>query len=315
MEQLIHDLKQYMKESGLSQNKIAKMLPFSPATLTTLLNGTYTSKNPMLKAKYLDAIRALLNKEVARREDEIGRPIFPFRETINSKIFFEVAWLCEKYCEIGLVTGIQGLGKSRSAKEYKIQNSNAILISVRPSTSTKIFVRKIYEAVGGLKLCGIDAMVDYCVEKLKGSKKLIIIDQLEYLTDKAIDILRTIHDECLDENDNGTFGILMTGLPELLHRLKQFPQLYQRISWFRKLGNFDENGEYKKGLSDEDIKSFVHSVFTKINGEVQIFDQLTNGNPRMLKKLIDRSRRLTQIEKCDLNEEIIKRAASTIVMR
>lgn len=315
MENLIQELKKFIKESGLSQNKIAKMLPFSPATLTALLNGTYTSKDPKLKDKHLAAIRDMLDKEKARMEDEIGRTIFPFRKTINSRIFFEVADLCNKYCEIGVVTGYQGLGKTRSAKKYKEENSNVILILVRPSFSTKIFVRNIYEAVGGTKITGVDGMVEYCIAQLKGSKKTIIVDQVEYLSDKSIDILRTIYDECMDENDNGTIGIVMTGLPELIGKLKMFPQFYQRISWYRKLGNYDGRGEFIKGMTDDDIKSFVQSVFVHANGEVKKFDELTHGNPRVLKKLIDRSRRLCELNQCDLSEKIIMEASKTLLMR
>ena len=158
-------------------------------------------------------------------------------------------------------------------------------------------------------------MVDYIVEKLRNSKRLIVVDQVEYLSDKAIDVLRTIHDECLDENDNGTIGIVMTGLPVLIEKLKMFPQLYQRISWFRKLGNYDDKGQYLKGLSDEDIKTFITTVFVHANGEVKIFDNLTNGNPRMLKKLIDRSRRLCELKKCGLSEDVIKEATQTLIVR
>jgi DNA transposition AAA+ family ATPase len=315
MDTLIQELNKFIKESGLSQNKIANMLSFSSATLSNLINGTYVSKDPKLKEKHFKAIRDLLDKEHARQEDEIGRTIFPFRSTINSRIFFEVADLCDKYCEIGVVTGVQGLGKTRSAKKYKEENSGVILIHVRPSFSTRVFIRKIYEACGGAKISGIDGMVDFCIVKLKGSKKTIIIDQTEYLSDKAIDCLRTIYDECLDADDNGTIGLVMTGLPELLFKLKAFPQFYQRISWFRKLGVYDDKGEYVKGMTDEDVKSFVLSGFNNANGEVKIFDDLSEGNPRVLKKLVDRSRRLCEINKSPLSKEIIKEATRTIVMR
>jgi DNA transposition AAA+ family ATPase len=332
MEKIFEQLDVLVKKIG-SYNKVVKMLPMSAATLSALRNGTYTSKDAKLKDKHIAAIKDLLSKEQARVEDEIGRTIFPFRKTVNSQIFFEVAWLCEKYCEIGVVTGIQGLGKTRSAKQYKIDHSSTVVIHVRPSFTTKIFVRKLYEALGGTKTVetdgmvnararkqknaplGVDGMVDFCVEKLNGSKKLLIVDQVEYLSDKAIDILRTIHDECLDENDNGTIGILMTGLPELLSKLKQFPQFYQRISWFRKLGTYDNQGEYRKGLSDDDIKSFVETVFLHEQDKIKKFDELTNGNPRVLKKLIDRSRRLCQLYKCELSEKIIKEATQTIMLR
>ena len=312
MEKVLKELKQFMEDNGISQNKIAGMLPFSPATLLALMKGTYKSKDPNLKDKHLQAIQELLEKERERMEDEIGRAIIPFYPTINYRIFKEVATLCHKYLEIGVVTGIQGLGKTRSAYKYYLDNQGTIFISVRPSFSTKILIKKLYEHLGGSKTVCLDDMVEFIIQKMKKSKRLIIFDQMEYSSDKAIDIVRTIYDECLDENGNGTIGIVFTGLPELIYRLKQFPQLHQRINWYRKLGVLNQANEIVKGMTDDDVKAFVRSVFPTVNGEEKIFNELTSANPRVLKKLLDRSLRLCEMNKCKLSKEIIEEAHHTI---
>ncbi|MEW6653292.1 MAG: hypothetical protein AB1394_07460, partial [Bacteroidota bacterium] len=145
-------------------------------------------------------------------------------------------------------------------------------------------------------------------------KRLMIFDQLEYGSDKAIDILRTIYDECLDESGNGTIGMVFTGLPQLIYKLKQFPQLHQRINWYRKLGVLNSADEVTKGMNDEEVGLFVHSVFPKANGEIKLFAELTDGNPRVLKKLLDRTLRLCELNKCSLKKDVIHEAMNTIRM-
>lgn len=322
MENVIEELKQFMEHNGISQNKISSMLPFSSSTLISLMKGTFSSKDPSLKEKHLLAIRAMLDAEKERFEDEIGRAIIPFVNTYNYRIFKEVASLCEKYLEIGVITGVQGLGKTRSAKKYFYDHPSSIYICLRRSFNTSILIRKLFEAVGGsgkvvksgsskIYPC-LDDMVSFIVDKVKGSKRLFIFDQLEYASDKGIDILRSIYDECLDENGNGTIGIVFTGLPDLIYQLKNFPQLHQRINWFRQLGLHKEGEDLPVGMTDNDVELFVHAVFPKANDKlVEVFAEQSDYNPRVLKKVLDRTMRLCELNKCTLAKEVIYEACKT----
>ncbi|MEW6654817.1 MAG: hypothetical protein AB1394_15295, partial [Bacteroidota bacterium] len=142
---VIQELLKFMKHTGISQNKISSMLSFSTATLISLIDGSYTSKDPKKKEKYLAEIQDLLNKEKERFEDEIGRAVIPFQNIHNYRIFKEVCSICEKYMEIGVVVGEPGMGKTRSASKYFYDHTSTIYLSVRPSYSTKTLIKRLYE--------------------------------------------------------------------------------------------------------------------------------------------------------------------------
>jgi DNA transposition AAA+ family ATPase len=318
MNNLVQELQQFMKERGISQNVLSKALPFSSATLSQWLAGKYPVKDEKSIKKIEDAVKDFLIKENARLEDKNGRIIIPFIQTINFRIFNEIAGLCHHYCEIGVVTGNPGVGKSTSALKYAELHPDVVYILSDRSFSAKILFRVIYERLGGSKPLGIHDMKSFIADKLKNSKRLLIIDQAEYLPDRALDLIRSLHDDCLDENGNGTMGIILTGLPILRDNLKgfnnQFAQLYQRVSWYKKLGQWKDDAGSMVDMSEEDVRSFVTSVFPNINGELKAFKDLSRCNPRVLKRLLNRSKRLCDINKSPLSEEIILKASKTIVM-
>lgn len=321
---VIEELEQFIKRTGISQTKVMKSFSFSTATYISLRDGTWAGKDLKIKEKYLKEIRVFLDSEKERLEDEIGRARIPFHPTYNYKVFRETAAICEKYMEIGVVTGAPRFGKTRAAKKYKEDHPSTIYIELRRTFTTNILIRKLFEAVGGngrVTKSGsqkiypvLDDMVSFIVEKLKGSKRLLIFDQMEYASYKGIDTIRSIWDECLDANGNGTIGVLFTGLEDLIYQLKNFPQLHGRISWYRKLGVYqDENDdEIPRGMTDEDVEMFVLSVFPKATSKIiNDFAEAGEYNPGYLKKILDRGLRLSEVNKLPLSKELILKACKS----
>lgn len=312
------ELKQFMENRGISQNQVAKSLPFSAATLSQWLNDSYPVKDQKKIKIIEDAVKDFLLKERARIEDKNGSTIIPFIQHINYRIFSEIASLCHHYCEIGVICGQPGVGKTMSAKKYAELHPDVIYIEADQSFTTKVIFKTIYKYLGGTESLGIHDLIEWVKERLKDSKRLIIIDQAEYLPNRALDLIRTLHDKCLNDNNKGTLGILLTGLPILKENLKglnnQFAQLYQRISWYRRIGSMRDQQGFIMDITDEDVESFVLSVFPSCNGEIKIFRELSKSNPRVLCRLIDRSKKLCDMNKVKLSADIIREASKTIIM-
>ena len=57
-------------------------------------------------------------------------------------------------------------------------------------------------------------MVSGIVKKLKGSGRMIIIDEAEHLPYKALELLRRVHDKA-------GMGVLLVGLPRLIHKIME----------------------------------------------------------------------------------------------
>lgn len=307
-------LKQYMEDKKCSLNSIAKSTQYTAAVLSQWMNEKYPGDNKAVDK----AILNFLSVEENRKQDEKYNAEIPFIEHVNFRVFNEVASICHQNCEIGLITGEPGEGKSTSGRKYAEMHPDTVYIEVHRAFTTKSLFREIYEILGGnlSKPTGIYDLIEELIARLKGSKRLIIIDQAEYLPERALDLVRTIHDSCI-VNGKSTIGILLTGLPRLYENIKgynnQFAQLYQRISWYKKLG-VRKSITFTHGISQSDVVDFVQSVFPRANGECSKLGELSKFNPRVLVRLIERCHRICITNNIALSNEVIDEAAKSIIL-
>lgn len=303
MRDLKQELERLMKLKNWSQNKVATMLPYSNGYLSRYMSGNFTTGNI---EKFEKVLQEFIDREIDKIETKSA--VIPFVETANTKVFNEIAALCLKDCEIGVCCGEPGAGKSRSAKQFVEKHPGTILLEVDLGYTTKIVFREIHKKLGLSGEGGIHDMLEDIIKELKGSERLIIIDEAEHLPYRALELIRRIWDKTLSESYQGTVGILLVGLPRLKENLKgrtnEYAQLFQRVGWYRKL----------KKMSDRDITMIVDSVFPDSNGLWKSFRKFSGNNARVLTKLIMRSQRVAQINNCVVDEEIISSTAETLIM-
>ncbi len=130
--------------------------------------------------------------------------------------------------DISLIYGDAGLGKTISLKKYISSHSDVIYIELKDcDKSTKGVCEKILSCIGkeqrGVDRVLVDAIVDY----LTNNPKLIIIDEAQHLSIRALENLRAI-------NDSTETGIVLCGNPTVYDRMHgrgqaHFAQLYSRI--------------------------------------------------------------------------------------
>lgn len=130
--------------------------------------------------------------------------------------------------DISLIYGDAGLGKTISLKKYISSHSDVIYIELKDcDKSTKGVCEKILSCIGkeqrGVDRVLVDAIVDY----LTTNPKLIIIDEAQHLSIRALENLRAI-------NDSTETGIVLCGNPTVYDRMHgrgqaHFAQLYSRI--------------------------------------------------------------------------------------
>ncbi len=263
----------FIEQNGYSINRIAKQIGksgYSAAVISQYLRGKYSGDVKKLEIEienFLD--REYEKKRVARRE-------IPFVETSASQRIFRAVRLAHIEGEIVVVYGNAGVGKTTSLKAYAEKYHDAILIEADLSFTTKVLLAKISKVFGGDEFGSVNYLFNFVVGKLKDSGRVIIVDEAEHLPVRALDLLRRI-------NDLAKTGIVLAGLPRLIHNLKgrrgENAYLFSRVGAAVNIGEMDE----------DDVKLIVKGFFPNSNGIWTDFAKYSNGNARKLSKLLART--------------------------
>lgn len=283
------------ERKGYSLSQIAKSMNLSAATLSQWLTGQYPGNNDKIDK----AAKAFIGRETERS----ARPkdSFDFMLTENAAKIFETARLCHIDCEIGVVVGDAGTGKTIAAQEYAKRNPDVILIESDLSYTTKVLFQELHRQCGFSGIGTIHDMFEDVADKLRGSGRMIIVDEAENLPYKALDLLRRVYDKA-------GIGIILIGLNRLVENLRgkrgEFKQLYSRVSLLARL----------RHLNDDDVNQFVAQVFPDANGLSEQFRDGARGSARTLVKLLHKSKRLSEINNKPLNQAIIKKAAEMLLI-
>lgn len=130
--------------------------------------------------------------------------------------------------DISLIYGDAGLGKTVSLKEYVKSHLDTIYVEIKDcDKSTKGICEKILSCIGKEQR-GVDrTLVDTIIDFLNNRPTLIIIDEAQHLSIRALENLRAI-------NDATETGIVLCGNPTVYDRMHgrgqaHFAQLYSRI--------------------------------------------------------------------------------------
>ncbi len=291
---LISNLKTIMETQDISQNDLSRALGISAAALSQWMAGKYKGS----VAKIEDAVKAFIDRE--REKTKTPKKTIPFVMTSISKKIFELARVCHLEGEIGVCYGEAGIGKTVTAKEYLSRNSDVIFIEADLGYTAKVLFTEIHKKLGLIGRGLIHEMFDQVVEKLKGSGRLIVIDEAEHLPYRALELLRRVYDKA-------GVGIMLIGMPRLIHNLRgkrgEYAQLYSRVGLAGKLDP----------LKSQDTEMIVSAM--KLDTRLSpAYHSECHGNTRVLSKLLVRSIRLARINECTLSPEVIKTAANMLIV-
>lgn len=212
----------YIEQCG-SQAAAARNIGYSPAVINQYLNNCYKGNSRKLEHR-LTELFANLDAEKKLESIKASNGYVP---TSISDGVYKTIRLCHLKGGIAVECGEAGIGKTMACKKYAEDYPNtAIYMSVNPCTATTAAFLKHLCRVLGLQTGCKDDMWYRITDRLRGERKVLIIDEAQHLPIKTIETVRAFFD-CYPE-----IAVCMVGNEDTyinLHRNKAaFAQIINR---------------------------------------------------------------------------------------
>lgn len=294
---IITQLKDVMDTHGYSQGQVARAIGRSSATMNQYVQGKYNGDIADMEERIGHFLRRVREKQNALRIDE------RFVSTPTASKGLEVLSYAHLESEICVLYGAAGLGKTMILKEYTRRDSNVIFIEADPGFTARTLLEELCGRLRLSKNGNIHALIEVCVEKLKDSGRLLVIDEAELLPYRALEVIRRLHDKA-------GIGVVLAGMPRLIVNLKgkrgEYAQLYSRVALALDLGN---------ALARQDFDQIAVDLMPEAEDR-KISDALyeqSKGNARRLFKMARGVYRMCDISKKDVTVTAIEKFSEMLI--
>lgn len=294
---IITQLKDVMDAHGYSQGQVARAIGRSSATMNQYVQGKYNGDIADMEERIGHFLRRVREKQNALRIDE------RFVSTPTASKGLEVLSYAHLESEICVLFGAAGLGKTMILKEYARRDSNVIFIEADPGFTARTLLEELCGRLRLSKNGNIHALIEVCVEKLKDSGRLLVIDEAELLPYRALEVIRRLHDKA-------GIGVVLAGMPRLIVNLKgkrgEYAQLYSRVALALDLGN---------ALARQDFDQIALDLMPEAEDQ-KVSDALyeqSKGNARRLFKMARGVYRMCDISKKDVTVTAIEKFSEMLI--
>lgn len=210
----IEDQREWLRahriETSLSWSQISPKLGVPVSTLSAFSHDTYNGDNQ----KVADAIFRHRQMLTAQAAVTVAMPELPqFFETPTSNRIVTMLSIAQRG-RMTLVAGGPGTSKTRTVRHYQECSSNVWVATMKPSTAgVNTMQIKVLEALGEKDARGTPLALSTKIEQLvRNTGGLLVIDEAQHTTEKALEEIRSWHDET-------GIGICLVGNEDVLLRL------------------------------------------------------------------------------------------------
>lgn len=252
VEQVRQKLIEFMKTTNKTQTKISKETGLSTAVISQFLKGTYAGNNE----ETANTINKYLTLNMNKVETTGINEFYP--ELGNTKqVLFSVKY-AHQFGEIVMIHGDAGTGKTTALKFYADNNTNETLITANATSRTpKAILSMITESIGKQASPTEFKLMTNLTNNLKDTNKLLIIDEADHLTPRALQAIRNL-------NDISGIGIVLAGNEIIYHQMygrgsMQFDQLRTRAMRTNMKNNYTVD-EIQHIFTDADTDCIAYMV-------------------------------------------------------
>lgn len=282
-EEAVQWAREYMRQKGISQAELGRKLSISSGAVSSYLSGKYPSPEKVTE-KLAELMDMQEQKTLAPKAPE-------FVETTVTRMVKQAISYAHLRGVVSVAYGDAGVGKTTAVRRYLEENQLAIGIEIIPTYASLTGVNELLADELGSRENKDRKITKDIIGKLKGSGRVIIVDEAQHLTVRAIEHLRSISD-CTG------IGICFVGNESIYTKLlgahkSEYAQLYSRIG-VRKMVTTSTNtredlekifGRY--GLDEESMKMLYQISRTNygLRGAVNVYintigalDEVTPAN-------------------------------------
>ncbi|MGN1144896.1 MAG: AAA family ATPase [Acetatifactor sp.] len=242
-------VRSYMQHKNLSQTAMAKKLDISGGALSSYLSGKYPTPE-RITAKVQELMELTEQKTLAPKAPE-------FAETTVTNMVKQAIAYAHMRGVVSVAYGDAGVGKTTAVQRYLQENQLAIGITILPTYASLTGVNELLSEALGVRERTDRKITREIINRLKGSGRVIIVDEAQHLTPRAIEHLRSI-------SDMTQIGICFVGNERIYtnllgNRKTEYAQLFSRIG-VRKMVTVNTNNKedirkiFDFGLDEQSIE-------------------------------------------------------------
>jgi len=278
----------------VTQSSVARGIVKSPAVISMFMKNAYKGE--------VYAVAIAVDNWLNRQEHKRFVAEVPFVMTSVAARVFQAAELCQTTNSMGLLVGRSGVGKTKAAQAFAYQHPEVVLVETFPGDTQAAVVREINKRSGGDGKGNFTTLFESTVQILKGTDRLIIIDESENLPAKTLNVIRRIHD--------------LTGVGVLYVGLFQFGAMVNGLR-----GDYDyilNRISVPVKLTDptvDDAKLMLGTIIPECNGLADIFHSLSLGCARKMVAHAQQCLRILSLpenQNFELNESFVRKVWNTI---
>lgn len=228
-------LELYLKESKISQAKLAPLIGMSMTAMSQYRNDKYRGDIAEVERKINEYLSTIDEQHEAKHKAEGYKLAEDYISISTSDDIYNMIRYVQINGGIAIAHGDAGIGKTKAAQKYARDNpTQTIYIEVSPITGTLTnMLRLLARALRLPESTNKFNLILSIREKLEGTNKVIVIDEAQHLKLSAIEQIRTLADPNSITGMKG-IGIVFVGNTEIYTKMKgkqqaQFAQLFSRI--------------------------------------------------------------------------------------
>lgn len=283
--------REFKRATGTSDKTVSQNIALSPTLISQWLNGKYTGDIIGVEK----AITEYLDIQVA--STSLGDLKISFVPTTNAKMIYGVIKRAQIDHNMAMIVGDSGLGKTFGVAGWVAKyHRTSIKVHVNATYNPKILISELHKALGLGGHGNKYSMLTDCIEILKNTDRVVIIDEADLLGIAALELLRALHDAA-------GIGVVLLGLPVLAESIRgsrgELARINNRIVNYRRLEALDEN----------DASAIISTLIPDCDAFVRTFVSLSKGNGRMLGNLLKNVVRVHRESNLDISNSLIEKCA------
>jgi hypothetical protein len=277
-------------------------------TGSLVINGKYGAERGSSPATHLKKLFDAVQTFTSRADITA----MPWVETSTYKLVVAACNRARKYKTFAVITGHVGTGKTGSLKKYASAQANTVLIEADPLMSAGSLIDELIRATNtDTTGCGktVEKRYKALMAALTNTETLIILDEAENVSDKALHYIRRLRDKC-------GIGIVLCGREELYGKITppvhaaggEFDQIHSRAGFMPAT---------IRAITPDDADALVRAFFADIDdinaATMARFRAWSKGCARMLVENLMPTVRDYGLTKHALSPELVDQVAKQVL--